>query len=95
MHKTVAYLYFGYKSLHCQLDFSCPVLRGDFLMVDIVIPMLTAHIYVLTTVLGMSLNLLEDIVVFRPCGFDSLRLFLLLASFGLLLSSARLGLSMP
>jgi hypothetical protein len=52
------------------------------------IPTLTTHIDVLTTVLGMSLNLLGDVVIFRPCGFGSLQFFLLLASFGLLLSSA-------
>jgi hypothetical protein len=88
MHKPAAYLYFGYKLLRRQLDLSCLVIYGDFLVLDIMIPTLTAHIDVLTTVLGMSLNLLEDVVVFRPYDFGSLRLFLLLASFGLPLSSA-------
>jgi hypothetical protein len=89
MHKIAAYLYFGYKPLCRQLDSSCLVLRGDFLMADIVIPTLMAHIDVLTTVLGMSLDLLKDVVsVFRLRGIGSLGLFLLLAGFGLLLSSA-------
>jgi hypothetical protein len=88
MHKTAAYLYFGYKLLRRQLDLSCLIIYGDFLVLDIMIPTLTTHIDVLTTVLGMSLNLLEDVIIFRPCGFGSLRFFLLLASFGLLLSSA-------
>jgi hypothetical protein len=86
MHKTTAY-HFGYKPLRRQLDSSCLVLRGDFLMADIVIPTLTAHIGVLTTILGMSLDLLED-VIFRLHGIGSLGLFLLLAGFSLLLSSA-------
>jgi hypothetical protein len=76
-------------------DIMIPTLTADFLMADIMIPTLTAHIDVLTIVLGMSLNFLEDVVVFRPCGFGSIRLFLLLASFGLLLLSAQPGLSMP
>jgi hypothetical protein len=95
MHKTAAYLYFGYKPLRRQLDLSCLVICGDFLMADIVIPTLTAHIHVLATVLGMPLNLLKDVVVIRHCGLNSLGLFLLLASFGLLLSSARPGINIP
>jgi hypothetical protein len=94
MHKTVAYLYFGYKPLRRQLDFSCLVNCGDFLVADVVIPTLTAYIHVLATVLGMSLNLLKDVVIkFR--GIGSLGLFLLLASFGLLLSLASPGISIP
>jgi hypothetical protein len=46
-----------------------------------------AHIDVLTTILGMSLNLLEDVVIFRLRGLGSLGLFLLLAGFGLLSSA--------
>jgi hypothetical protein len=64
-------------------------------MADIMIPTLTAHIYVLATVLGMPLNLLQDIVVVKLRGIGSLGLFLLLVGFGLLPSSARPGLSMP
>jgi hypothetical protein len=88
MHKIAAYMYFGYKPLHHQLDLSCLVICGDFLMADIMIPTLMAHIDVLTIVLGMSLDLLKDVVVFRLRGIGSLGLFLLLAGFGLLLSSA-------
>jgi hypothetical protein len=51
---------------------------------------LTAYIHVLTPVLGMPLNLLKDIIV-RLCGISSPEFFLLLASFGLLLSLAALG----
>jgi hypothetical protein len=49
------------------------------------IPMLPAHIDMLTTILGMSLDLLEDIVVVRLHGIGSLGLFLVLAGFSLLL----------
>jgi hypothetical protein len=63
MHKTVAYLYFGYKPLRRQLDLFCLVSCGDFFMADIVIPTLTAHKHVLTTILGMSLNLLKDVII--------------------------------
>jgi uncharacterized membrane protein YhaH (DUF805 family) len=92
MHKTVAYLYFGYKPLHRQLDFSCLVNCGDFLMADVVIPMLMAYIHVLATVLGMPLNLLKDIVI-RLHDIGSPGLFLLLASFSLLLTLASPGIS--
>jgi hypothetical protein len=88
MHKIASYLYFGYKPLRRQLDLSCLIIYGDFLVADIMIPTLTTHIDVLTTVLGMSLDLLEDVVIFRLHGIGSLGLFLLLAGFGLLLSSA-------
>jgi hypothetical protein len=54
------------------------------------IPTLTSYIHVLTPVLGMPLNFLKDVVV-RLRGIDSLVLFLLLASSGLLLSLAPLG----
>jgi hypothetical protein len=54
---------------------------------DVVIPTLTAYIHVLATILGMSLNLLKDIVN-KLRGIGSPGLFLLLASFGLLLSLA-------
>jgi hypothetical protein len=94
MHKTVAYLYFGYKPLRCQLYFSCLITCGDFLMVDVVIPTLTTYIHVLATVLGMPLNLLKDVVI-RLHGIGSPGLLLLLASFGLLLSLASLGISIP
>jgi hypothetical protein len=77
-----AYLYFGYKTLHRQLDFSCLVNCGDFLVADVVIPALTAYIHMLATILGMPLNLLKDVVI-RLRGIDSPGLFLLLASFGL------------
>jgi hypothetical protein len=95
MHKTAAYLYFGYKLLRRQLDLSCLVNYGDFLVADIVIPTLTAYIHVLATVLGMPLNLLKYIVVIRLCGIGSPRLFLLLANFGLLLSLASPSISIP
>jgi hypothetical protein len=42
----------------------------------------------LTTILGMPLNLLDEVIVVRLCSLSSLRLFLLMASFGLLLWSA-------
>jgi hypothetical protein len=45
------------------------------------------------TVLGMSLNLLKDIII-RLRGIGNLGLFLLLASFGLL-SLASPGISIP
>jgi hypothetical protein len=92
MHKTAAYLYFGYKPLHCHLNFSCLVNCGDFLVVDVVIPTLTAYIHVLMPVLGMPLNLLKDVII-RLRDIGSPRLFLLLASFGLLLSLANLSIS--
>jgi hypothetical protein len=57
-------------------------------MIDIMIPTLTAHIDMLTTILGMPLNLLDDIIVVRLYDLSNLRLFLLLADFGLPLSSA-------
>jgi hypothetical protein len=95
MHKTVAYLYFGYKPLRRQLDLFCLVSCGDLFMVDIVIPTLMAHKHMLMTVLGMSLNLLKDVIIIRHRGISSLGLFLLLASFGLLLSPARPGISIP
>jgi hypothetical protein len=57
-------------------------------MADIMIPTLTAHIDVLTTILGMPLNLLDDVIIVRLCDLSSLWLFLLMAGFGLLLSSA-------
>jgi hypothetical protein len=58
MYKKAAYLYFGYKPFHCQLNLSCLVLRGDSLMVDEMIPTLMAYIHVLTLVLEMPLNFL-------------------------------------
>jgi hypothetical protein len=64
-------------------------------MADIMIPMLMAHIYMLATVLGMPLNLFQDIVVVRLCSIGSLGLFLLLAGFSLLLLLARPGITMP
>jgi hypothetical protein len=64
-------------------------------MADIMIPTLTEHIYVLATVLGMPLNLLQDIIIVKQRGIGSLGLFLLLVGFGLLLSSARPNISMP
>jgi hypothetical protein len=75
MHKTTVYLYFGYKPLCRQLDFSCLVSSGDFFVADVMIPTLTAYIQVLTTVLGMPLNLLKDVVI-RLRGFGSPGLFL-------------------
>jgi hypothetical protein len=63
-------------------------------MADVVIPTLTAYIHVLTPILGMPLNLLKDVII-RLRGFSSPGLFLLLASFGLLLSLASPGLSIP
>jgi hypothetical protein len=83
-------MYFGYKPLCRQLDFSCLVSCGDFFMVDVMISMLMAYIHVLTLVLGMPLNLLKDIVI-RLSGISSPGFFLLLANFGLLLSLAALG----
>jgi hypothetical protein len=94
MHKMVAYLYFGYKPLRRQLDFSCLVSCGDFFMAYVVIPTLTAYIHVLTPVLGMPLNLLKDIVI-RLRDISSLGLFLLLASSGLLLSLASPDIIIP
>jgi hypothetical protein len=91
MHKMIAYLHFGYKPLCRQLDFSCLISRGDFFVVDVVIPTLMAYIHVLTPILGMPLDLLKD-VVFRLRGIGSPR-FLLLVSFGLLLSVATPGVS--
>jgi hypothetical protein len=93
MYTTVAYMYFGYKPLRRQLDLFCLVNYGDFLMADVVIPTLTVHIHVLMTVLGMSLNLLKDIII-RLHDIGNLGLFLLLASFGLL-SLASPGISIP
>jgi hypothetical protein len=55
------------------------------------IPMLMAYIHVLTPVLGMPLNFLQDVVVFGFCGISSLGFLLLLASFGFLLMLAALG----
>jgi hypothetical protein len=55
------------------------------------IPTLTAHIYMLATVLRMPLNILQDVAV-RLHGISSLVLSLLLASFSLLLLLAALGL---
>jgi hypothetical protein len=63
-------------------------------MADVVIPTLTAYIHMLATILGMPLNLLKDVVI-RLRGIDSPGLFLLLVSFGLLLSLASLGVSIP
>jgi hypothetical protein len=94
MDKMIAYLYFGYKSLRRQLDFSCLVSCGDFFMADVVIPTLTAYIHVLTPVLGMPLNLLKDVVI-RLYGIGSLGLFLLLASSSLLLSLASPSIIIP
>jgi hypothetical protein len=48
----------------------------------------------LTTVLGMPLNLLKDVVAIGLDDISSPRLFLLLASFGLL-SSAQPSISIP
>jgi hypothetical protein len=93
MHKMIAYMYFGYKPLRRQLDFSCLINCGDFLVAYAVIPTLMAYIHVLATVLGMSLNRLKDVVI-RLHGIDSPRLLLLLASFGLL-SLASPGVSIP
>jgi hypothetical protein len=95
MHKTTAYLYFGYKPLRCQLDLFCLVSCGDLLVADIVIPMLMAHIDMLTTVLGMSLNLLKDVIIFTLRGISSLGMFFLLVGFGLLLLLARPGIIIP
>jgi hypothetical protein len=64
-------------------------------VVDIVIPTLTAYIHVLATVLGMPLNLLKDVVIIRLRGIGSPGLFLLLASFGLLLLLASPSISIP
>jgi hypothetical protein len=59
-----------------------------------VIPMLMTHIHMLTTILGMPLNLLKDVVAIGLYGISSPGLFLLLASFGLL-SSAQPSISIP
>jgi hypothetical protein len=75
MRKKAAYLYFGYKPFRRQLDFSCLVSRGDFFMVDEMIPTLTTYVHVLTPILGMPLNFFKDVVV-RLCGIGSLVLFL-------------------
>jgi hypothetical protein len=53
--------------------------------------MLTVDVYVLMTILGMPLNFLKDVVVLRLRDISSPSFFLLLASFGLLLSLAALG----
>jgi hypothetical protein len=59
-------------------------------MVDEMIPTLTAYVHVLMPILGMPLNFLNNVIV-RLHDIGSLVLFLLLASFGLLLSLAVLG----
>jgi hypothetical protein len=89
MYKTTPYMYFGYKPLRCQLDLSCLVLHGDFFMADEMIPTLTAYVHVLTPILGMPLNFLQDVIV-RLHGIGSLVPLLLLASSDLLLSLATL-----
>jgi hypothetical protein len=60
-------------------------------MADEMIPTLMAYVHMLTPILGMPLNFLKDIVVFRLRGISSPRFLLLLASFGLLLSLVALG----
>jgi hypothetical protein len=90
VYKTASYLDFGYKPLRRQLNFSCLILRGDFLMADQMIPTLTTYVHMLTPVLGMPLNFLQDVVV-RLRGISSPGFLLLLASFGLLLTLAALG----
>jgi hypothetical protein len=64
-------------------------------MADVVIPTLTAYIHMLATILGMPLNLLKDVVIIRLRSIGSPGLFLVLASFGLLLSLASPGISIP
>jgi hypothetical protein len=58
------------------------------------IPTLMTYIHMLATVLGMPLNLLKDVVI-RLRSIDGPGLFLLLASFGLLLSLVNPGISIP
>jgi hypothetical protein len=53
-------------------------------MADEMIPMLTANVHVLTPVLEMPLNFLQDVVAFGLRGISSPRFLLLLASFSLL-----------
>jgi hypothetical protein len=60
-------------------------------MADEMIPTLMAYVHMLTPILGMHLNFLKDIVVFRLHGISSPRFLLLLANFGLLLSLVALG----
>jgi hypothetical protein len=50
-----------------------------------------AYVHVLTPVLGMPLNFLQDVVIFELHGISSPGFPLLLASFGLLLSLAAIG----
>jgi hypothetical protein len=56
MHKKAACLYFGYKPLCRQLDFSYLVSYGDFFVIDEMIPTLTTYVHVLMLVLGMPLS---------------------------------------
>jgi hypothetical protein len=58
MYKKAAYLYFGYKPFRRQLNLSCVVLCGDFVIADEMIPTLMAYVHVLTPVLEMPLNFL-------------------------------------
>jgi hypothetical protein len=63
MLKGFSYLHFSNESFCCLLHSLCLLVDGDLLMADIMVSTPTADVYMLTPVLWMPLDLLDDVII--------------------------------
>jgi hypothetical protein len=57
------YLYFSDKPSCCLLHFVRLLVDGDFFMADIVVSMFTVDVYVLSPILWVPLDFLDDVII--------------------------------
>jgi hypothetical protein len=70
-------MYFSDESLCCPLHSLCHLVDGDLLVADVMVSTSTADVYMLTPVLWVPLDFLDDVVI-RLCRLLSTGLPLLL-----------------
>jgi hypothetical protein len=56
-------MYFSAESFYCSLHSLCILIDGDLLVPDIMVSTSTADVYMLTPVLWMPLDLLDNVVI--------------------------------
>jgi hypothetical protein len=61
--KEYAYLYFSDESSCCSLHSLCLFVDGDLLVADVMVSTFTADVYMLTPILSVPLDFLDDVII--------------------------------